>query len=109
MDERARVFSAPQSAQLLIDLESHQAWRGKAALNLTRTEFAIVECLMRAAGRVVTRSRLTESVWGAEREVGKNNLDVFIRFLRIKIDGPHQSRLIHTVRGIGYCLREEAP
>ena len=98
-----------QCGDLAIDLESHQAWRGKAALNLTRTEFAIVECLMRAAGRVVTRSRLTESVWGAEREVGKNNLDVFIRFLRIKIDGPHQSRLIHTVRGIGYCLREDAP
>jgi len=98
-----------QCGDLAIDLESHQAWRGKAALNLTRTEFAIVECLMRAAGRVVTRSRLTESVWGAEREVGKNNLDVFIRFLRVKIDGPRQSRLIHTVRGIGYCLREDAP
>ena len=106
---RTDARSKLQCGDLAIDLESHQAWRGKAALNLTRTEFAIVECLMRAAGRVVTRSRLTESVWGAEREVGKNNLDVFIRFLRIKIDGPRQSRLIHTVRGIGYCLREDAP
>jgi len=113
---RARTRSAPteertklQYGDLTIDLESHEAWRGKTALNLTRTEFAIVESLMRAGGRVVTRARLTESVWGAEREVGNNNLDVFIRFLRVKIDGPRQPRLIHTVRGIGYCLREEAP
>jgi len=111
---RTRATSADgrsklQYADLTIDLESHQAWRGKTALNLTRTEFAIVESLMRAAGRVVTRPRLIETVWGAEREVGNNNLDVFIRFLRVKIDGSRQPRLIHTVRGIGYCLREEAP
>src|SRR5579863_2547564 len=104
-EERTKL----QYCDLTIDLESHQAWRGKTPLNLTRTEFAIVENLMRAGGRVVTRARLTESVWGAEREVGNNNLDVFIRFLRVKIDGPRQPRLIHTVRGIGYCLREEAP
>ena len=96
-----------QYGDLAIDLESHQAWRGKMPLSLTRTEFAIVESLMRAAGRVVPRSRLIETVWGAEREVGNNNLDVFIRFLRVKIDGPRQPRLIHTVRGIGYCLRDE--
>ena len=113
---RARTRATPadgrnklQYADLTVDLESHQAYRGKTPLNLTRTEFAIVESLMRAAGRVVTRPRLIESVWGAGREVGNNNLDVFIRFLRVKIDGPRQPRLIHTVRGIGYCLREEAP
>ncbi|HLG99010.1 MAG TPA: response regulator transcription factor [Bryobacteraceae bacterium] len=94
-------------SDLTIDPESHQAWRGKTAVNLTRTEFAIVEHLMRSAGRVVPRARLIEAVWGAEREVGNNNLDVFIRFLRVKLDGPHHPRLIHTVRGLGYCLREE--
>ena len=98
-----------QYADLTIDLESHEAWRGKTSLNLTRTEFAIVERLMRAGGRVVTRPRLIETVWGAERDVGNNNLDVFIRFLRVKIDGSSRPRLIHTVRGIGYCLREEEP
>ena len=104
-DERAQL----QCADLAIDLESHEAWRGNSPLNLTRTEFAIVECLLRASGRVVPRSRLIESVWGTERAVGSNNLDVFIRFLRVKIDGPGHSRLIHTVRGVGYCLREGAP
>ncbi len=102
-EERTRL----QYADLKIDLESHEAWRAKRPLNLTRTEFAIVESLMRAGGRVVTRQRLIDSVWGAEREVGNNNLDVFIRFLRVKIDEPRLPRLIHTVRGIGYCLREE--
>jgi len=96
-----------QYAGLTIDLESHQAWRGKASLNLTRTEFAIVECLMRAGGRVVTRQSLIDDVWGLDREVENNTLDVFIRFLRVKIDGVRPGKLIHTVRGIGYCLREE--
>ncbi len=102
-EDRSRL----QFADLTIDLESHEAWRGKLRLNLTRTEFAIVESLMQSAGRVVTRQRLIETVWGADREVGNNNLDVFIRFLRVKIDGPRQPRLIHTVRGIGYSLRAE--
>jgi two-component system response regulator MprA len=96
-----------QYADLTIDLDSYKAWRGNLPLNLTRTEFAIVENLMQAGGRVVTRSRLIDNVWGIEREVGNNNLDVFIRLLRVKIDGSRQPSLIHTVRGIGYCLREE--
>jgi len=113
---RLRARTRPQAtefrttlhyADLVIDRESHQAWRGKTALNLTRTEFAIVESLMRSAGRVVTRQRLIDSVWGTDRDVGSNNLDVFIRFLRVKIDGRGRARLIHTVRGVGYVLRDE--
>jgi DNA-binding response OmpR family regulator len=109
---RTRVYSGETTklsyADLTIDLESHEAWRSKTQLRLTRTEFAIVESLMRSAGRVVTRRRLIETVWGEDREIGDNNLDVFIRFLRVKIDGTGQRRLIHTVRGLGYCLREES-
>jgi DNA-binding response OmpR family regulator len=93
-------------SDLAIDPETHEAWRGKGLLNLTRTEFSILECLMRSAGRVVTRQRLIESVWGPDREVGNNNLDVFIRFLRTKVDSAGQRRLIQTVRGVGYRLRE---
>jgi len=109
---RTRVYSGETTklsyADLSIDLESHEAWRGKTQVRLTRTEFAIVESLLRSAGRVVTRRRLIETVWGDDREIGDNNLDVFIRFLRVKIDGTGQRRLIHTVRGLGYCLREES-
>jgi DNA-binding response OmpR family regulator len=93
-------------SDLAIDLETHEAWRGKKLLTLTRTEFSILECLMRAAGRVAPRQRLIESVWGPDREVGNNNLDVFMRFLRTKVDLPGRRRLIQTVRGVGYRLRE---
>jgi DNA-binding response OmpR family regulator len=93
-------------SDLAINPETHEAWRRNGLLNLTRTEFSILECLIRSAGRVVPRQRLIESVWGPDREVADNNLDVFIRFLRTKVDSPGQRRLIQTVRGVGYRLRE---
>ena len=93
-------------AELTLDLEQHKAWRGKREIVLTRTEFAILECLLRSAGRVVTRDRLIETVW-SDRDVSENNLDVFIRFLRSKIDVAGSAKLIHTERGLGYVLRQE--
>jgi two-component system response regulator MprA len=93
-------------ADLLLDVTQHKAWRGKQALALTRTEFAILECLLRSAGRVVTRDRLVDTVW-SDREVSENNLDVFIRFLRSKVDVVGLPKLIHTERGLGYVLRQD--
>jgi DNA-binding response OmpR family regulator len=93
-------------ADLVLDLAEHKAWRGKREMSLTRTEFAILECLLRAAGRVVTRDRLIDTVWN-DREVSANNLDVFIKFLRSKVDMPGSPKLIHTERGLGYSLRQE--
>ena len=94
-------------ADLVVDLEEHKAWRGKQEIALTRTEFVILECLLHSAGRVVTRDRLIETIW-SDREVSDNNLDVFIRFLRSKIDIPGSAKLIHTERGLGYSLRQGA-
>jgi len=94
-------------ADLVLDSGSREARRGKRALTLTRTEFAILECLLRSAPRVVTRDRLIEAVWN-DRQVSPNNIDVFIKFLRSKVDVPGSPKLIHTERGIGYSLREEA-
>lgn len=91
-------------ADLMLDLGTREAWRGKRQIALTRTEYSILECLMRASGRVVPRDTLIEEVWG-ERDVTYNNLEVFIRFLRAKVDGEGQAKLIHTERGIGYGLR----
>ncbi len=107
---RTRVAAGRTSAQmrfadLFVDTEKREAVRGGQRLDLTRTEFSILELLMRAAGRVVTRSRIIEMVWG-DREVSENNLDVFMRYLRAKVDRPEMVRLIHTERGLGYCLRE---
>ena len=109
---RARTRPSPEApgtalrfADLSIDLETREVRRGKVSLKLTRTEFAILECLMRSAGRIVTRERLMDAVWG-DREVGGNNVDVFISFLRAKVDMPKMPKLIHTERGVGYVLQE---
>jgi two-component system response regulator MprA len=105
---RTRTSNAPgqrlRYADLTLDLDKRESSRGKRQILLTRTEFSILECLIRAAGRVVPRDSLIEEVWG-ERDVTYNNLEVFIRFLRAKVDGEGQAKLIHTERGIGYSLR----
>jgi DNA-binding response OmpR family regulator len=109
---RARTRTSPEVpgttlrfADLSMDLETREVRRGRALLKLTRTEFAILECLMRSAGRIVTRDRLMDAVWG-DREVGGNNVDVFISFLRAKVDLPKMPKLIQTERGVGYLLQE---
>jgi DNA-binding response OmpR family regulator len=111
---RARTRSADSArrrapviryADLSMDIVKHEVWRGNAHLKLTRTEFSILECLVRAAGRVVTRDHLITSVWG-ERDITDNNLEVFMRFLREKVESPGKQRLIHTERGLGYVLRD---
>jgi two-component system, OmpR family, response regulator MprA len=106
---QAAAGAVPRYADLTVNTESHEAWRGHSPLSLTPAEFALLECLMRSSGRVVTRQRLIDAVWGSDREVGNNNLDVLVRFLRAKIDGAGQQRLIQTIRGVGYCLRPEMP
>jgi DNA-binding response OmpR family regulator len=92
-------------ADLFLDSEKREAVRAGERLDLTRTEFSILECLMRSAGRVVRRGRIIDEVW-ADRDISENNLDVFIRFLRGKLDRPGQPRLLHTERGLGYSIRE---
>ena len=94
-------------ADISLDSEKHVALRSGRSLDLTQTEYAILETLLRSAGRVVTRRRIIDSVWGG-RDVSENNLDVFIRYLRNKVDTPGRPRLVHTERGLGYSLREGA-
>jgi two-component system response regulator MprA len=94
-------------ADLTLDPATHEVRRSGAAVSLPRTEFAILEVLIGNAGRVITRPRLIEAVWGHDRDVQNNTLDVFIRQLRSKIEVPEGPKLLHTIRGIGYTLREE--
>jgi DNA-binding response OmpR family regulator len=94
-------------ADLSLDPATHEVRRAGALVSLSRTEFVILEMLIRNTGRVITRARLIEAVWGHERDVQSNTLDVFIRQLRTKIEPPSSSKLLHTVRGVGYTLREE--
>lgn len=87
---------------------SHEVWRGERKLRLTRKEFQLLELMTRAAGRVLTRDTIIQSVW-SDADVELNTVDVFISSLRRKVDGERDPRLIHTIRGIGFCLRETAP
>ena len=94
------------AADLLLDPASHTVTRGMRPLELTRAEFKLLEVLLRRKGRVVVRSAIIDAVWGYASEVEDNTLDVLVSQLRRKVDGPGDLRLLHTVRGLGYCLRE---
>jgi DNA-binding response OmpR family regulator len=96
-----------QMADLMLDPAKHEVRRAGVPIPLTPREFELLELLLRNSGRVLTRSRLIEAVWGNESDVETNTVDVFIRQLRMKIEPPERSKLIHTIRGIGYTLREE--
>ena len=96
-----------QVADLVLDPAAREVKRGGTPVLLTRTEFVLLDLLIRNVGRVITRARMIEAAWGHDREVESNTLDVFIRQLRAKIDLPGTQKLIHTIRGIGYALREE--
>jgi DNA-binding response OmpR family regulator len=92
---------------LSLDPTSREVSRAGVRLALTRTEYSLLERLMGRAGKVVPRRLLIESVWGFERDIEDNTLDVFVRLLRSKVDGNGQPKLIHTVRGVGYVIRVE--
>ena len=96
-----------QIGDLVFNPATREVKRAGSVVSLTRTEFVLLDLLIRNAGRVITRTRMVEAGWGHERDIENNTLDVFIRQLRAKIDLPGSHKLIHTIRGIGYTLREE--
>jgi two-component system, OmpR family, response regulator MprA len=96
-----------QVHDLTLNPASREVSRGARRVSLTRTEYSLLELLIRRAGRVVSRENLIEAVWGFDSEVRSNTLDAFIRLLRDKVDVAGEQKLIHTVRGVGYCLRGE--
>jgi DNA-binding response OmpR family regulator len=97
-----------QVDDLILDPATREVSRGGVRLALTRTEYGLLERLMNRAGKVVPRRQLIESVWGFDREIEDNTLDVFVRLLRSKVDGNGRKKLIHTMRGVGYVIRTES-
>jgi DNA-binding response OmpR family regulator len=93
-----------QIADLLLNLETHEARRGETPIDLTPKEFALLECLMRMPGKVLSRTRILEHVWGYSADPLTNVVDVYIRQLRRKIDDDYEPKLLKTVRGFGYKL-----
>ncbi len=96
------VFSA---ADLTMDLNSHTVVRGDVNINLSAKEFEILEYLLRNKGIVLSREKIESHVWNFDYSGGTNVVDVYIRYLRKKIDDNFEPKLIHTVRGCGYVLR----
>ena len=92
---------------LRLDPRTHQVWRGEAEVMLSQKEFALLETLMRRPGQVVSRYDLLEHAWDYSYENRSNIIDVYIRYLREKIDRPFGVRSIETVRGAGYRLRKD--
>ena len=103
-DARATVL---QVADLTLDTVTRMAARGETPIELTAREYRLLEFLMRSAGRICGRMTILEKVWDYDFDPGTNLVDVYVRRLREKIDSDFEPRLLHTVRGVGYVLREE--
>ena len=108
---RRRISSTGEGelrvGDLVLDPAGRDVVRGEVRISLTRTEYNLLERLMFRVGKVVSRRSLIESVWGFDREIEENTLDAFMHLLRNKIDTPGKPKLIHTVRGVGYLIRED--
>lgn len=94
-------------AGLRMDVQARRAWRGERELELTRTEFDLLELLARNAGIVLDHATIYDRIWGYDFGPGSKNLAVYVGYLRRKLDEPGAPALIHTVRGVGYVLRED--
>lgn len=101
--------SVLQIGDLEMDVATHKVTRSGRTINLTPREFALLEYLVRNRGNVLTRTMIAEHVWDQHFDSFSNVIDVYIRYLRAKIDDPFRTKLIHTIRGVGYLLSEEAP
>src|SRR5689334_24451116 len=96
-------------ADVRLDPDRFEAWRGERPLRLTRTEFSLLQVLVRNATRVLTRDALFEAIWGFDMSATANNLQVYVSYLRRKMEAEGEPRLIYTLRGLGYTLRETPP
>lgn len=112
---RARLRTAPSDGDgslalgdLVMDVNGRRVFRDGAPLELSRTEFDLLEVLLRNTGVVLTRETLYELVWGGELDSESKTLDVYVGYLRKKLEAWGEPRLLHTVRGTGYVLRTDA-
>src|ERR1700716_2206198 len=105
---RARITPVLKAADLTLNLDTREGTRAGHPIELTPKEYTVIEYLMRHAGRVMSRTLITEYAWGYHFDPGTNIVDVVINHLRKKIDANSQKKLIHTIRGVGYVIREES-
>ncbi len=96
-------------ADLTLDPRTREVQRGKRQISLTRTEFALLELLLRHPRQVLARTQILEEVWGFDFPTSANSLEVYVGYLRRKTEADGEPRLLHTVRGVGYVLRDTPP
>jgi two-component system response regulator MprA len=104
LPRRAEVL---RTADLILDVGAHEVRRGKRTVELTALEFQLLELFMRNERLVLTRAQILDTVWGFDVETASNVVDVYVGYLRQKLEQDGKSRLIHTVRGVGYVLKED--
>jgi two-component system, OmpR family, response regulator MprA len=92
---------------LVLDLTTREVRRGARAIDLTRTEFELLELFLRHPGQVLTREEISKEVWGFDFGPTSNSLNVYMGYLRRKTENGGEPRLLHTVRGVGYVLRKQ--
>ena len=97
-----------EAADLRVDTKSHEVRRAGRLIELSSREYAVLEYMMRNQGTVLSRRNIEEHVWNYDYMGGSNMIDVYIRYLRKKLDDGFDPKLIHTVRGSGYVLRSES-
>jgi two-component system copper resistance phosphate regulon response regulator CusR len=109
LSRRPRVLASPalKVADLELHLDTREVARNGTTIELTPKEYTVLEYLMRHAGRVMSRTLITEYAWGYHFDPGTNIVDVVINHLRKKIDASHRTKLIHTIRGVGYVIRAD--
>jgi two-component system response regulator MprA len=104
-DDEASGDDPVQIADLRLDPTSRRVWRGQREVELSKTEFDLLELLVRNQGIVLEHSTIYDRIWGYDFGPDSKNLAVYISYLRRKLEGPDDSKLIHTVRGVGYTVR----
>ena len=106
LQPKINVSKQLKFGELILDLSTRQAIRQEQVIDLTMKEFELLKYLMSNPDRVMTREEIIENVWGYDYQGESNVIEVYIRYLRLKIESQNHKRLIQTVRGIGYVLRE---
>ena len=101
--ETTNLFSV---GDLVINIASRRVWRNCNEISVSAKEFELLEYLIRNKGIVLSREKIENHIWNFDYCSGSNVVDVYIRYLRKKIDDPYKKKLIHTIRGVGYVLKE---
>jgi two-component system response regulator MprA len=104
-DDTTDAAEPVQIADLRLDPTSRRVWRGQREVELSKTEFDLLELLVRNQGIVLEHSTIYDRIWGYDFGPDSKNLAVYISYLRRKLEGPGDAKLIHTVRGVGYTVR----